>query len=83
MTILDFFLSRNKNTAHIAKRRLKIIISDRKNNNIRPKYFLKLKKEIFTVICKYVKINPNMIKIQLNQKREDFSILELNIILPE
>lgn len=83
MTILDFFLSRHKNTANIAKERLQIIISEQRNNIIYPKYFIDLKKEIFTVICKYVKINPNMITIQFEKTKKNVSILELNIILPK
>lgn len=83
MTLLDFFLSRKKNTAHIAKERLQIIIAERKKCQSLPDYLPQLKKEILSVICKYVHIDPHMIKIQLDYKDEDISVLELNIILPE
>ncbi|CAL4042829.1 Cell division topological specificity factor [Buchnera aphidicola (Phyllaphis fagi)] len=83
MTLLDFFTSRNTNTADIAKKRLQIIISKKKRNMIHPKYILDLQKELFSVICKYIKIDPTMITIQLDQKKSNVSILELNIILPE
>ena len=34
------------------------------------------------MICKYVQIDPEMVTVQLEQKR-DISILELNVTLPE
>ncbi|CAL4326387.1 cell division topological specificity factor MinE [Buchnera aphidicola] len=88
MALLDFFLSRNKNTANItnaniAKERLQIIIAEQRKYNNEPDYFPQLKREILSVICKYVNIDPNMISVQLEQKREDISILELNISLPD
>ncbi|AHG60059.1 cell division topological specificity factor MinE [Buchnera aphidicola] len=88
MALLDFFLSRNKNTtnianANIAKERLQIIIAEQRKYNNEPDYFPQLKREILSVICKYVKIEPNMISVQLEQKREDITILELNVILPD
>ncbi|QIQ41913.1 MAG: cell division topological specificity factor MinE [Buchnera aphidicola (Microlophium carnosum)] len=83
MALLDFFLSRNKNTANVAKERLQIIVAEQRRYNHEPDYFPKLKSEILSVICKYVNIEPNMITVQLEQKNEDISILELNIILPD
>ncbi|QCI23863.1 cell division topological specificity factor MinE [Buchnera aphidicola (Macrosiphoniella sanborni)] len=84
MALLDFFLSRNKNTtANIAKERLQIIIAEQRKYDNEPDYFPQLKREILSVICKYVNIEPNMVTLQLEQKNEDISILELNIILPD
>ncbi|WP_343154016.1 cell division topological specificity factor MinE [Buchnera aphidicola] len=83
MALLDFFLSRNKNTAHVAKERLQIIVAERRKFQNEPDYFPQLKREILSVICKYVNIEPNMVTIQLEQKNEEISILELNVVLPE
>ncbi|ACL30132.1 cell division topological specificity factor MinE [Buchnera aphidicola str. APS (Acyrthosiphon pisum)] len=83
MALLDFFLSRNKNTANVAKERLQIIVAEQRKYNNEPDYFPQLKREILSVICKYVNIEPNMVTVQLDQKNEDISILELNIILPD
>lgn len=79
MALLDFFLSRRKSTANIAKERLQIIVAERRRMDSEPKYLPKLKKDILQVICKYVKVNPKMIKIQIDQKEKNVSILELNI----
>ncbi|WP_422667245.1 cell division topological specificity factor MinE [Buchnera aphidicola] len=83
MTLLDFFLSRNKNTADIAKKRLQIIVAEQRKYKSKPDYLPQLKQEILLVICKYVNIDPNMITIELDQRNEDISVLELNIVLPE
>ncbi|QCI18301.1 cell division topological specificity factor MinE [Buchnera aphidicola (Aphis nasturtii)] len=83
MALLDFFLSRNRNTAHVAKERLQIIVAERRKFQNEPDYFPQLKREILSVICKYVNIDPNMVTIQLEQKNKDISILELNVVLPD
>ncbi|MBA2816880.1 cell division topological specificity factor MinE [Candidatus Pantoea persica] len=83
MTLLDFFLSRKKNTANIAKERLQIIVAERRRSDSEPRYLPQLKRDILEVICKYVKIDPDMVTVQLDQKGDDISILELNVTLPE
>lgn len=83
MALLDFFLSRKKNTANIAKERLQIIVAERRRGDHEPHYLPQLKRDILEVICKYVKIDPDMVTVQLDQKGEDISILELNVTLPE
>ncbi|AEO08120.1 cell division topological specificity factor MinE [Buchnera aphidicola] len=83
MALLDFFLSRNKNTANVAKERLQIIVAEQRRYDNAPDYLPQLKREILSVICKYVNIEPNMVTVQLEQKNEDISILELNIVLPD
>lgn len=83
MALLDFFLSRKKSTANIAKERLQIIVAERRRGDSEPHYLPQLKRDILEVICKYVKIDPDMVTVQLDQKGEDISILELNVTLPE
>ena len=83
MALLDFFLSRKKNTASIAKERLQIIVAERRRSDAEPYYLPQLKRDILEVICKYVQIDPEMVTVQLEQKGDDISILELNVTLPE
>ncbi|MDQ9192533.1 cell division topological specificity factor MinE [Cronobacter sakazakii] len=78
-----FFLSRKKNTASIAKERLQIIVAERRRSDAEPHYLPQLKRDILEVICKYVQIDPEMVTVQLEQKGDDISILELNVTLPE
>ncbi|QJC37235.1 cell division topological specificity factor MinE [Enterobacteriaceae endosymbiont of Donacia thalassina] len=84
MNFINFFLSKKKKTANIAKKRLQIIISEEsKKGYIYPCYITQLKQEILKVISKYTKINPNMINIELDDKKNNISVLELNITLPK
>ncbi|MEI2264257.1 cell division topological specificity factor MinE [Erwinia sp. CGal63] len=83
MALLDFFLSRKKSTANIAKERLQIIVAERRRGDAEPHYLPQLKKDLLEVICKYVKIDPEMLSVKLDQKDDDISILELNVTLPE
>ncbi|MBG6247905.1 MULTISPECIES: cell division topological specificity factor MinE [Symbiopectobacterium] len=83
MALLDFFLSRKKNTANIAKERLQIIVAERRRGDSEPHYLPQLKLDILAVICKYVQIDPEMVTVQLEQKGDDISVLELNVTLPE
>ncbi|MFU9136060.1 MULTISPECIES: cell division topological specificity factor MinE [unclassified Erwinia] len=83
MALLDFFLSRKKSTANIAKERLQIIVAERRRGDSEPHYLPQLKRDILEVICRYVKIDPEMLSVKLDQKDDDISILELNVTLPE
>ncbi|SQI41142.1 Cell division topological specificity factor [Leminorella richardii] len=83
MALLDFFLSRKKQTANIAKERLQIIVAERRRGDSEPHYLPQLKRDILEVICKYVQIDPEMVNVQLEQKGDDISVLELNVTLPE
>lgn len=83
MALLDFFLSRKKNTACIARERLQIIVAERRRDASQPHYLSQMKRDILEVICRYVKIDANMVKVQFEQREDDISILELNVTLPE
>lgn len=83
MALLDFFLSRKKSTANIAKERLQIIVAERRRGDNEPHYLPQLKRDLLEVISKYVQIAPEMLSVQLEKKDGDISILELNVTLPE
>jgi cell division topological specificity factor len=81
MSILDF-IRRKKNTAAIAKERLQIIISHERSTLSGPDYLPLLQQELVAVISKYVNINPQDVQVNLD-RAGGFSVLELNITLPE
>lgn len=83
MALLDFFLSRKKATANIAKERLQIIVAERRRSDNEPHYLPQLKRDLLDVICRYVQIDPEMVTVQLEHKGKDISVLELNVTLPE
>ncbi len=68
------------NTARIAKERLQIIVShERKRNS--PDFLPMLQQELIEVIAKYVKIDKDQVKVEL-ERSGDCSVLELNVTLP-
>ena len=83
MALLDFFLSRKKPTANIAKERLQIIVAERRRGESEPNYLPDLKRDLLAVICTYVQVDPEMLSVQFEQKGDDISVLELNVTLPE
>ncbi len=85
MGILDYFRTEKKKTASKAKDRLQIIVAHQRNGRggADPDYLPKLKEELLKVISKYVEIDPDQIKVQLDTNDDDCPILELNVALPE
>ena len=84
MGILNFFRKEKKKTASLAKDRLQIIVAhQRSGNSPAADYLPKLKEEILKVISKYVDIDPDQIKVQLDTNDQQCPILELNVALPE
>jgi cell division topological specificity factor len=82
MGILDFFRSRPKNTASVAKERLRIIVAQERAQQGRPDYLPLLRREILEVIKKYVNVDPDAITINV-EKDGDSEVLELSVALPE
>lgn len=81
MKFLDFFKTPKRTAASVAKERLQIIVSHESARH--SKDFIKdLQRELLEVISKYVDIDPEQIKVQLEQ-HGDQSVLELNVTLPE
>jgi cell division topological specificity factor len=73
---------KSANTASVAKERLQIIISHERSQRKNPEYLLAMQKEIIDVVAKYIKIDKNQVKIQLEHHGEN-AVLELNVTMPE
>lgn len=69
-------------TAKCAKERLQIIIAHERSERDKPDYLSMLQKDILDVIAKYVTINRDDVKVELERK-DGCSILELNVVLPQ
>lgn len=78
--ILHYF-HRPEPTAQCAKERLQIIIAHERSERDKPDYLAALQKDLLDVIAKYVAINKEDVKVELERK-EGCSILELNVVLP-
>jgi|SRR5664279_718220 cell division topological specificity factor len=82
MGIFDFLRSRPKNTASVAKERLRIIVAQERAATGRPDYLPLLRREILEVIKKYVNVDPDAIDIHV-ERDGDSEVLELSVALPE
>ncbi|MEZ5645446.1 MAG: cell division topological specificity factor MinE [Burkholderiaceae bacterium] len=84
MSFLSFFLGEKKKTASVAKERLQIILAHERSgrNAAEPDYLPALQKELVAVIGKYIKINTDDIKVQL-ERQDDLEVLEVKIELPD
>ncbi|WP_434355879.1 cell division topological specificity factor MinE [Parasalinivibrio latis] len=84
MALLEFFKTKKKTSANIAKERLQIIVAERRQKDSpEPSYLPQMKQDILDVIRKYVEIGPEQVSVTLEQRDDDLSVLELNVTLPE
>jgi cell division topological specificity factor len=82
MGLLALFRSKPR-TAHVAKERLRIIVSqERSRRGGGPDYLPLLRKELLEVIRKYVNVDPDAIQVNV-EKEDGHEILELSVALPE
>jgi len=84
MSFLSFLIGEKKKTASVAKERLQIILAHERSgrNAAEPDYLPALQRELMAVIMKYVHIDPNDIKVQL-ERQDNLEVLEVKIELPE
>ncbi|MEO6958831.1 MAG: cell division topological specificity factor MinE [Burkholderiaceae bacterium] len=81
MSFLSFLLGEKKTSASVAKDRLQLILINERGDGMAPDYLPRLQQELVAVISKYVKINPEDIKINLD-RQDSLEILEVKIELP-
>ena len=84
MSLLSFLLGEKKKTASVAKERLQIILAHERSGRSasEPDYLPSLQRELVAVISKYIKINQNDIKVQLD-RHDNLEVLEVKIELPD
>lgn len=83
MSLLDLLFGTKQKTASVAKERLQLIIArERTDQGNEPDFLPALQKELIQVISKYVNINPDDIKVQL-EKQGNYEVLDVNIVLPD
>jgi len=73
------FLRKQKNaSASVAKDRLKLILINERTHGHAPDYLPQLQKELVEVISKYVQINPDDIKVNL-ERQDSLEVLEVKV----
>lgn len=83
MALLDYFRKTKKKSANLAKERLQIIVAHQRNERSKPNYLPQMEKDILEVIRKYIEIDIDQVSVQLEQKDDSLSVLELNVTLPD
>ncbi len=82
MGLFDFLKSKPKATASIAKERLRIIVAQERSNRGGPDYLPLLRRELLEVIRKYVNVDVDAVKVDL-QKDGEHDVLDISVALPE
>ena len=82
MGILDFFKNKPKNTANVAKERLRIIVAQERAQRDAPDYLPMLRRELLEVLKKYVNVDPDAIQVKVSQEG-GHELLELSVALPD
>jgi cell division topological specificity factor len=84
MSLLSFLAGEKKQTAGVAKERLQIILAHERSGRhaAEPDYLPDLQRELLVVISKYIKINVEDIKVNL-ERQDNLEVLEVKIELPE
>ena len=84
MSLISMLLGEKKKSASVAKERLQIILSRERigGSSAQPDYLPPLQRELMAVVSKYVSINPDDIKVQL-ERQDNLEVLEVKIELPE
>ena len=81
MSIFDF-LKHKKNTASIAKERLRIIVAQERSHRGAPDYLPLLQRELLEVIRKYVSVDVDAVKVEM-AKDGDHDVLDISVALPD
>ncbi len=81
MGLFDFLLVK-KQTASVAKDRLRIIVAHERANRGGPEYLPMLQRELLEVIRKYVNVDADAVKVDLLTDGDD-KVLDISVSLPE
>ena len=82
--LLEYLRGDEKKSATIAKDRLQIILAHERAGRgaATPDYMPILQEELLAVIAKYIHVDRNLIKVQLD-KHGEYDVLEVNITLTD
>jgi cell division topological specificity factor len=81
MALFDF-LRPKKDTASIAKNRLRILIEQERSDGSGPDYLPLMRRELLEVIRKYVNVDLDAVKVDLIKDGGN-EVLDISVSLPE
>jgi len=80
MRLLDFLFPERRNTALIARDRLKIVLAHERASRDAPDFLPALQKELLEVVGRYVELRDEMLRVNVARAGET-SLLEINVEL--
>jgi cell division topological specificity factor len=78
MRLLDLLFPERRNSALIAKDRLKIVLAHERASRDAPEFLPALQKELLEVVGRYVEIRDDTLRVNVG-KSVDTSLLEINV----
>ena len=78
MRFLDLLFPERRNSAGIAKDRLKIVLAHERASRDAPDFLPALQKELVEVVARYVEIRGDMLRVNVGRSG-DTSLLEINV----
>ena len=78
MRLLDLLFPERRNSAVVARDRLKIVLAHERASRDAPDFLPDLQKELLEVVGRYVEIRSDMLHINVG-KSGDTSLLEINV----
>ena len=78
MGLFNYLFSPHRQSAAIAKERLKIVLAHERAGRGAPDFLPKLQRDLIDVVGRYVDIRDDMIRVNLGKSGET-SLLEINI----
>ena len=80
MRLLDFLFPERRNTAVIARDRLKIVLAHERASRDAPDFLPALQKELLDVVGRYIELRDDMLRVNVGRSG-DTSLLEINVEL--
>ena len=80
MGLLDFLFPERRNTAAVARDRLKIVLAHERASRAAPDFLPALQKDLIDVVERYVEIRGDMLHVNVGHSG-DTSMLEINVEL--
>lgn len=80
MRLLDLLFPERRNTAAIARDRLKIVLAHERASAAAPDFLPSLQKDLLEVVGRYVEIHDDMLHVNVGRSGET-SMLEINVEL--
>jgi cell division topological specificity factor len=80
MRLLDFLFPERRNSAAVARDRLKIVLAHERASRAAPDFLPALQKDLLEVVGRYIELHDDMLRVNIAHAGET-SLLEINVEL--